>query len=64
MEGNRQTPERTLQRRFEGYRLEEQLWSTAYEQIWPVIRRSLKQSVEQRLRCQGSDSRENLARRA
>jgi hypothetical protein len=64
MEDNRKASERTLRRRFEGNRLEEQLWSMAYEQIWPVIRRSLKRRVEQRLRCQGASTRENVARRA
>ena len=64
MEDNRTAAERTLQRRFERNRLEEQLWSMAYEQVWPVIRRSLKQSVEEGLRCQGSGTRENVARRA
>ncbi len=64
MEENRTAAERTLQRRFEMNRLEEQLWSMAYEHVWPVIRRSLKQSVEEGLRCQGSGTRENIARRA
>jgi hypothetical protein len=64
MEDNRTAAERTLQRRFERNRLEEQLWSMAYEHVWPVIRRSLKQAVEDGLRCQGSDTRENVARRA
>ena len=64
MEDSLRKPDRTLQRRFEGSRLEEQFWSMAYEEIWPVIRRSLKRSVEQRPPCQGSDTRENLARRA
>jgi hypothetical protein len=30
---------RILQRGYEWNRLEEQLWTVAYEQIWPVIRR-------------------------
>jgi len=64
MEDNRRAPERTFQRRFETNRLEEQLWSMAYEQIWPVLRRSLKQVVEQRLACGESGARENVARRA
>jgi hypothetical protein len=64
MEDNRRTPERTVQRRFEGDRLEEQLWSTAYEQIWPVIRRSLKQLIAQRRNGRESATRVNVARRA
>ena len=48
MDESLRKPDRTLQLRFEGSRLEEQFWSMAYEEIWPVIRRSLKRSVEQR----------------
>ena len=64
MEDNRTAAERTLQRRFERNRLEEQLWSMAYEHVWPVIRRSMKQAVEEGLSCRGSGARDNVARRA
>ena len=64
MEDNRKASERILLRRFECHRLEEQLWTTAYEQLWPVIRRSLKQSLARRPRCQSADGSEHLARRA
>jgi hypothetical protein len=64
MEDNRRTPERALQRRFEGNRLEEELWTAAYASIRPVIRRSLKPSGEQWLSCPEACMPELIARRA
>jgi hypothetical protein len=70
MEGNHKGRDRALQRRFECHRLEEHLWSMAYEQIRPVIRRSLKGRSKDRQhhgQYQGqSESRRpnHLARRA
>jgi hypothetical protein len=43
---DRRRRQRTLQRRFEGNRLEDQLWTMAYEEICPVIRRSTKREHE------------------
>ena len=64
MEDNRKTPERALQRGFECNRLEEQLWAAAYEQIWPLIRRSLKRPTKQQLKREESATKNNIARRA
>jgi hypothetical protein len=41
MEDNHHVPERSVQRRFEAHRLEDQLWALAYKQVWPLLRRSL-----------------------
>jgi hypothetical protein len=41
MEDNHLVAERSVQRRFEAHRLEDQLWALAYEQVWPLLRRSL-----------------------
>lgn len=38
MADDRKTQDRFLYRCYECHRLEEQLWSLAYEQVWPVIR--------------------------
>jgi hypothetical protein len=43
---DRRRRQRTLQRRFEGNRLEDQLWTMAYEVVCPVIRRSTKREQE------------------
>lgn len=34
----RMVEEVALQRHFEGSRLEEELWSSAYEALWPLVR--------------------------
>lgn len=39
MEGRRRSRDRRLKRCHQGNRLEDQLWATAYEQIWPLVRR-------------------------
>jgi hypothetical protein len=42
MADDRKTRDRPVQRWSERQRLEEQLWSLAYEQVWPVIRKKPK----------------------
>ena len=65
MEGNRKSHGRTLQRRYACTRLEEQLWTAAYEQIWPIFRRSLQRATEQAQRgTQRSEGKTKMARRA
>ena len=64
MEDNRKEPVRTLQRLFECNRLEEQLWAIAYEQLWPVVRRSLKRAGDSRQRRRGPRAAVPIARRA
>jgi hypothetical protein len=64
MEDKGNAPERTLQRGFECSRLEEQLWAMAYEEIWPVIRRSLKRSAGSDQETQEPRSETYIARRA
>jgi hypothetical protein len=64
MEGNRKAPVRALQRAFECNRLEEQLWATAYEQVWPLLHRSLKRSDRQPQPCHVGQAKNYVARRA
>lgn len=39
MEGEHRGKERRWQRRYEGSRVEEELWWRAFELIWPLVRR-------------------------
>jgi hypothetical protein len=64
MEDNRKVPERSLLRCFERSRLEEHLWTMAYEQIWPVVRKSLKRRTDAQQRRQGAKTTNTIARRA
>lgn len=41
MEGNRKRKARYVRRRYEGNRLQEQLWTLAYQQVLPQVRRDL-----------------------
>jgi hypothetical protein len=38
MDGKRVSLGRRIGRRFEGSRVEDQVWALAYEQVWPVLR--------------------------
>ncbi len=42
MEGRRRSRDRRLKRCHQCNRLEDQLWATAYEQIWPMVRRIVR----------------------
>ena len=42
MDGKRGKLGRTLCRTCEPNRLEEELWATAYEQVWPLIKKVLQ----------------------
>jgi hypothetical protein len=42
MDGKRGKLRRTLCRTSEPNRLEEELWATAYEQVWPLIKKVLQ----------------------
>ncbi len=65
MEGNRKSHGRTLRRRYACPRLEEQLLTAAYEQIWPIVRRSLQRASEQaQSGRQRSEGKTKMARRA
>jgi len=65
MEDNRNTREQSLRRCYECNRLEEQLWNAAYEQIWPVIRRSWQRPTAQNQpRRSGGAAPVPMARRA
>jgi hypothetical protein len=64
MEERGKAPERSLQRQFECSRLEEQLWATAYEQVWPVIRKSIKRSAGPGRQAEQPSSEAYIARRA
>ena len=58
------SPRRCVQRRYERNRLEDQFWTMAYEEIWPVVRRSLQRHSAQPRACVGTDTETQLARRA
>jgi hypothetical protein len=64
MEENRRTREPTLHRSCERNRLEDQLWTMAYELVWPVIRRSVRGSIQERPYEQKLDVQELVARGA
>jgi len=63
MEDNRRALERPLQRAFEPNRLEEQLWTLAYERVWPVLRRRW-QRARQRQPRRSQNGTAPIARRA
>jgi hypothetical protein len=50
MEGNLKKRNLPVRRGFEGNRLEEEIWAVAYEEVWPVIRRPLRQNQCEQLR--------------
>jgi hypothetical protein len=41
MEGQRNTRVLAVSRRYEPNRLEEEIWALAYEQVWPILRKTL-----------------------
>lgn len=43
MEGRCRSKDRGLKRCYQCNRLEDQLWATAYEQIWPLVRCIVRQ---------------------
>jgi hypothetical protein len=64
MADNHKSADRTLRHCYEWNRFEEQLWTTAYEQIWPVIRRALQPRPTAQRRHERSGPRVRIARRA
>lgn len=64
MEDNRKARQRALQRRFECNRLEEELWATAFEHVWPLLRRSLKRPAQLRQSRALAGANIRIARRA
>jgi hypothetical protein len=66
MEGRRASRQRALTRCYHGNRLEDQLWATAYEQVWPVIRRALtrRNADDARSAADRADMATGVARRA
>jgi hypothetical protein len=48
MEGSRKKRDLPVKRSFEGNRLEEEIWTVAYEEVWPVVRRAGGQNQPQR----------------
>lgn len=57
MDDNQRRKERRLTRCYECNRLEDEFWNMAYEQIWPLVRRSLAR----RQSAPSSASRRNSA---
>ena len=66
MADDRNSQDRPVKRSFESHRLEEQLWSLAYQYVVPVIRRKLPTSGahSQHRRYQTSPANAKKARRA
>lgn len=66
MEGDGKAKQRKLTRCYQCNRLENEILATAYEQIWPVIRRTLAQHRDDEPRGAGrqTESATILARRA
>jgi hypothetical protein len=56
--------QRVLQRRFECNRLEEQLWTRAYDEVCPVIRQSTRRGQERPQRRPRTDGKAAAAMRA
>lgn len=55
MEGERRNQERPLQRCYECSRVEEELWTQAYERVWPLARRRIEaQQHVERAACEPS----------
>jgi hypothetical protein len=50
MADDRKTQDRPVQRAFECHRLEQQLCSLAYEELWPVIRKRTRAAGSKRQR--------------
>ena len=46
MDGDQRTKDRSLQRSYEGSRVEDELWVLAYERLWPLMRRPLTRRHE------------------
>jgi hypothetical protein len=66
MAGERKAQERVLRRSFERHRLEEQLLSLAYQEVWPRIRNRPKANAAQsnQLRRERRHGTSELVRRA
>jgi hypothetical protein len=66
MGDERKAQDRALQRSYEGHRLEEQLWSLAYQEVWRTIRKRAKANDAKTKRRPGERSRliPEIARRA
>lgn len=44
MDGKRNSRDRSVSRRCETNRLEDELWTLAYEHVWPLVRKVLNQN--------------------
>jgi hypothetical protein len=64
MEDKRRALERPLQRALETNRLEDQLWTLAYERVWPVLRRRCQRASVLQPRRRASATAQPIARRA
>lgn len=66
MADGQQAQDRPVHRCYQRHRLEEQLWSLAYQQVWPVIRGKPKASGAQTNQQHGERVRGTspIARRA
>lgn len=66
MDGKRRLLRRRIERRFEGSRLEDEVWALAYEQIWPLLRKIVNhlRPVPQNKSHQRARGKATIARRA
>jgi hypothetical protein len=66
MEGKAESTDRRLKRCYQCNRLEDQLWATAYEHVWPLVRRAWAEKQKDHNPFGGEDATwaSSLARRA
>lgn len=64
MEGKQRTRERRWKRCCQCSRLEDDLWAMAYEQVWPLGRRTLAEGHRNSERFADQDYGNRVARRA
>jgi len=64
MEDAHSSRECMLKRCYQVSRFEEELWAKAYEELWPLIRRSLARAADQDSRAASADRSTRLAKGA
>jgi hypothetical protein len=64
MAAGRRSSKLAVQRGWEPSRLEEQLWTAAYEQVWPTLRQRLNEPTTKRRECRRTKTIKLKARRA
>ena len=55
MEGGQERRECRPKRCYQCNRLEDQLWETAYDRVWPIVRVVMKERLEAAKQCEQRD---------